>query len=127
MTAPNATVLIAEDDPVFRRVLGVAISKHGLKIESVGDGHAAYQRIQQGGIDFLVLDHQMPLCSGIELLEQLSARGEGECGIPPTILCTAKSLELDRSELIERFKLIEILHKPFSPKRLGDLILQNLP
>lgn len=77
MTAPNATVLIAEDDPVFRRVLGVAISKHGLKIESVGDGRAAYQRIQQGGIDFLVLDHQMPLCSGIELLEQLSARGGG--------------------------------------------------
>jgi CheY-like chemotaxis protein len=127
MTEPNATVLIAEDDPVFRRVLSVAISKHGLKIEAVGDGLAAYQRIQQGGIDFLVLDHQMPLCSGIELLEQLSTNGKEAGGIPPTILCTAKGLELNVPELVERYQLVGILHKPFSPKQMSDLILKNLP
>ena len=127
MTELNATVLIAEDDPVFRRVLSVAMSKRGLKIETVGDGFAAYQRIQQGGIDFLVLDHQMPLCSGIELLEQLSTQREKGCAIPPTILCTAKGLELDGPDLMQRYQLVGILHKPFSPRQMGDLILKNLP
>ena len=125
MTELNATVLIAEDDPVFRRVLAVAIGQHGLKTEAVGDGQAAYQRIKQGGIDCLILDHQMPLCSGIELLERLSSQVEGACGIPPTILCTAKGLELDGPNLMERFPLIGILHKPFSPRQLGALILSH--
>jgi len=123
---PNTTVLIAEDDPVFRRVLAVAVAQLGVQIETVSDGNEAFERIQRGGVDFLVLDHQMPLCSGIELLERLASETSKEVRIPPTVLCTAKGFEIDGPALSKRFGLAGILHKPFSATQLGKLISQNL-
>jgi CheY-like chemotaxis protein len=118
------TVLIAEDDPVFRRVMSFSIARTGLTVESVGDGLAAYERLCQGGIDFLVTDHQMPICSGLELLEKLA--DNQQLTAPPTILCTAKGLELDRELLGARFQLVDVIHKPFSPRKLIDSILKHV-
>lgn len=116
------TVLIAEDDPVFRRVMSFSIARSGLTVESVADGAAAYERLCHGGIHFLVTDHQMPVCSGLELLEKLAANKQA-C-FPPTILCTAKGLELDSQGLQSQYSLVAVMHKPFSPRKLCDLILQ---
>ena len=77
------TVLIVEDDPVFRRVMGFSLARSGLTIESVADGDAAYKRLCRGGIQFLVTDHQMPICSGLELLDRLSQNSN--IHNPPTI------------------------------------------
>ncbi len=118
------TILIAEDDPVFRRVMGFSISRVGLTVESVSNGQAAYDRLCQGGIDFLVTDHQMPVCSGLELLEKLSANSQVDR--PPTILCTAKGLELDGQGLQDQYELVAVMHKPFSPRKLSELILQHV-
>lgn len=123
MSQPATTVLIAEDDPVFRRVMSFSIARSGLTVESVGDGEAAYQRLCRGGIQFLVTDHQMPICSGLELLERLEANSE--IVFPPAILCTAKGLELDSQALESRFHLAAVIHKPFSPRKLTELILQH--
>lgn len=123
---PNTTVLIAEDDPVFRRVLAASISQLGVRIEAVSNGKEAYERIQRGGVDFLVLDYQMPICSGMELLERLAPEQQNEYDMPPTILCTAKGFEIDGPALSKRFGLIGILHKPFSATQLGKLISENL-
>jgi CheY-like chemotaxis protein len=124
MTQQPATVLIAEDDPVFRRVMSFSISRHGLTVESVCNGAEAYSRLAQGGIDFMIIDHQMPICSGLELLEKLLAN-PNVCQ-PPTILCTAKGLELDSHGIQSRFNLVDVMHKPFSPRRLSDLISQYI-
>ena len=64
---PHTTVLIAEDDPVFRRLLSMAVDRLGVKVETACDVEEAYQRLQQAGITSLVLDHQMPRCTGIEV------------------------------------------------------------
>jgi CheY-like chemotaxis protein len=116
------TVLIVEDDPVFRRVMNFTIARCGFSVETASDGLAAYRRLCQGGIGFLVTDHQMPVCSGLELLEMLESTPE--VTRPPTILCTAKGLELDSQGLQTRFGLAAVMHKPFSPRKLSELILE---
>jgi CheY-like chemotaxis protein len=116
------TVLIVEDDPVFRRVMNFTIARCGFSVETASDGQAAYHRLCQGGIDFLVTDHQMPVCSGLELLEMLESNAD--VTRPPTILCTAKGLELDSQGLQAKFGLAAVMHKPFSPRKLSELILQ---
>lgn len=118
-----ATVLIAEDDPVFRRVMSHSIARSGLAVESVADGAAAYERLCHGGVDFLVTDHQMPMCTGLELLEKLVANERVQ--LPPTILCTARGLELDSHGLQSRYNLVAVMHKPFSPRKLCELIVQR--
>ena len=124
--APCTRVLIAEDDPVFRRVLAAAIGRIGVDTETVSNGDEAYERIQRGGVDFLVLDYQMPICSGIEFLERMATGKQNKHDLPPTILCTAKGFEIDGPALSERFGLVAILHKPFSATQLGKLISENL-
>lgn len=117
------TVLVAEDDPVFRRVISFSIARGGFAVECAGNGLEAFERLQKGGIDFLVTDQQMPLCTGLELLEKIA--DSESLQQPPTILCTAKGLELDAIALEERFDLVAVVHKPFSPRKLCQMILQH--
>ena len=114
------TILIVEDDPVFRRVLSFTVARSGFQVETANHGEEGYQRLIKGGIDFLVTDLQMPIWSGIDLLEQLD--NTPNYTRPQTILCTAKGLELDSDSLIQRFRLAEIMHKPFSPRKLTAAI-----
>ncbi len=118
------TVLIIEDDPVFRRVLSFTVAKSGLAVETANDGQFGYERLMQGGIDFIVTDHQMPRCGGVELLTRLKELAGYKR--PPAILCTAKGLELDSESLRRDFDIVTVMHKPFSPKKLSELILGYL-
>lgn len=122
MTSQLPTVLIVEDDAVFRRVMSFTIAHAGTKVESACNGLEGFNRFMQGGIDFLVTDLQMPQSNGIELLERIAAQQDQPR--VPSILCTAKGLELDSQALIERFGLVAVMRKPFSPRRLSELILE---
>ena len=124
MMPTTPTVLIVEDDPVFRRVMSFAVASFDLRVESAADGQQGFDRLIQGGIDFLVTDLQMPICTGLQLIELLDASDAVQR--PPTILCTAKGLELDTVDLIRSKDLVAIMHKPFSPRKLGELVMQQL-
>lgn len=122
--ASHDTVLIVEDDPVFRRVLSFTVSKMGIPVETANDGKDGFERLIQGGISFIVTDYQMPGCDGIEMLRRLDQ--VENYSRPHTILCTAKGLELDAAQLRREFDLVAILHKPFSPRKLSDLLVEHL-
>lgn len=118
------TILIVEDDPVFRRVMSFTVARAGFIVETANHGQLGYERLVQGGIDFLVTDLQMPICSGLELLERLQDTPGVER--PSTILCTAKGMELDTQQLIQRWDLVTVMHKPFSPRKLSDVIADHI-
>ena len=120
----SATILIVDDDPVFRRVISLTVAKAGLNVESATDGQAGWERVQQGGIDILVTDYQMPVCSGLELLQRVNELPAERR--PDAILCTARGLEMDRDNLLKQFHLIDVMHKPFSPQRLNERLLSRL-
>ena len=118
------TVLIIEDDPVFRRVLTFTVAKTGFAVDTANDGEAGFTRLMQRDVAFLVTDYQMPGCGGLELLQRL--REVENYQRPPAILCTAKGLELDSETLRKEFDLTAIMHKPFSPRKLSEIIVQTL-
>jgi two-component system, chemotaxis family, chemotaxis protein CheY len=114
------SVLVAEDDSVFRRVICFTLTRAGFDVQAAADGQQAWDLLQQGMFDGLVTDHQMPRMSGIELLEQVRANPSlAELQI---VLCTAKGLELDSEFLSNRYGLAAVMHKPFSPRKLGEVL-----
>lgn len=124
MPLPNLpTVLVVEDDPVSRHLLQYTIERAGYTVVAAADGLQAWQRLQQGDIDLMVVDQQMPLCSGVELLNWIENRAsEGQRLVSAAILCTAKGHEMDHARLHAEFGLLAVIGKPFSPRKLTQVI-----
>lgn len=67
-------VLIAEDDPVSRRVLEDAVSAAGHEVTLAFDGLAAWERMQGESFDLVISDWVMPKMDGLELCRLVRAR-----------------------------------------------------
>lgn len=65
-------ILVAEDDPVSRRVLETSLQKWGYDVVSVGDGAAAWAVLTSEAAPRLaILDWMMPEVDGVELCRRL--------------------------------------------------------
>lgn len=65
-------VLVAEDDPVSRRLLEVTLSKWGYEVVTCADGLLAWHFLQKSDAPSLVvLDWMIPGMDGLELVEQV--------------------------------------------------------
>jgi len=64
-------VLLAEDDPVGRRVAEKRLARAGFTVEVVTDGLQAFARLQEEHFDLLLTDIRMPGLSGLQLTEKI--------------------------------------------------------
>ncbi|MFW6066230.1 MAG: diguanylate cyclase [Planctomycetota bacterium] len=70
-------VLIAEDDPVSRRVLEAALKKWGYEVLVAGDGDEAWRVFEAGdGPRLAILDWMMPGKDGVEVSRLIRERGD---------------------------------------------------
>lgn len=58
-------VLLADDEPVQRMLVGRILSRAGYEVIAVDDGEQAVQRLLQGDISLLVTDWEMPKMDGL--------------------------------------------------------------
>ena len=74
----SATILIADDDPVQRRLLEAAVTKLGHRCLTAEDGDGALDVLrgaQGGSVDLVILDLVMPGLDGMGVLEQMRELG----------------------------------------------------
>jgi two-component system response regulator MprA len=86
------TVLIVEDDPELRAVLGRGLREEGFDVEAVATGHQALERVEHVAPDVLVIDIGLPDTDGRDLCQALRARGIQT----PVLFLTAHDLLVDR-------------------------------
>ncbi|MGC9454237.1 MAG: GGDEF domain-containing response regulator [Phycisphaerae bacterium] len=90
-------VLIAEDDPVSRRVLEAALKKWGYDVLVACDGDEAWQVFEAGdGPRLAVLDWMMPGKDGVEVSRLIRERGDEDYVY--IIMLTAKGQKQDLIE-----------------------------
>lgn len=109
-------VLIAEDDPVSRRVLQSALLKWGYEVEIACDGREALERLNREDAPRLaVLDWMMPEVDGLRVCQALRKR-DGKPYVY-TILLTAKA---QRDDILSGLQAgaDDYLLKPFDPQEL---------
>jgi two-component system, cell cycle response regulator len=122
-------VLIAEDDPVSRRVLQAHLSKWGYEVVVTADGADAWKVLQGNDLPSLaILDWMMPSMDGIEVIRRL--RGRGDPSYVYVILLTAKSQKEDivagleagaDDYLVKPFDAHELRARIRTGKRILDL------
>jgi two-component system, cell cycle response regulator len=97
MTNPEHSkmrVLIAEDDPVSRRLLQASLTKWGYEVNVCVDGLEAWEALQKEGAPRLaILDWMMPGMDGVEVCRRVRWRG-GEPYVY-ILLLTAKTQKED--------------------------------
>lgn len=69
-------LLLAEDDHDLRDLTALMLGRQGLTVTAVADGGAARAHVRSGEhFDVLVLDLDMPVCTGIEVAREARAVG----------------------------------------------------
>jgi FixJ family two-component response regulator len=115
MTEP--TVYIVDDDPDMRDSLRWLIKTVGLRAETFPSAAGFLRDFAPNGPGCLILDVRMPGTSGLDLFEDLVARGEGM----PVIFITAYA---DVAMAVRAMKCgaVEFVEKPFNRQTLLDKV-----
>jgi signal transduction histidine kinase/DNA-binding response OmpR family regulator len=71
------SILVVEDNPDARTMLGELLLILGHSVEGVGSAEQALDMLAQKQFDVLLTDHSLPRMSGLELARTVLARGTG--------------------------------------------------
>lgn len=85
MSTAAATLLIVDDEPHIRKLLGVLLQNQGYRTLTASSGEEALAMVEQQPPDLILLDVMMPGMDGYEVARLLKADKE-TCGIPIIML-----------------------------------------
>jgi len=108
-------ILVADDEIHIIHVVAIKLRNNGYEVVSANNGAEAYELVGVEKPDIIVTDYQMPLMTGIELIQKL--RESEETRDLPVILLTARSFAVSQEQQQE-LGVARCLSKPFSPKEL---------
>jgi CheY-like chemotaxis protein len=118
-------ILVVDDHPNTAALLVRAISKlgNGVKAFSATSGHQALEYLQDGPVDVLITDMDMPEMTGLELIEKLH---QHPVGAPTfTFLITASHVS-GLQIAARRLNVTEVLSKPIHPQSVCQILRRAL-
>jgi CheY-like chemotaxis protein len=119
----SETILVVDDDPVIRNLVGRALERMGYTVCEAEDGKSALELLTHRTpmVDLVLTDIMMPRMSGLELAQVAAERWPElrlvfmSGGIVPG----AKNLPSD-------LPAVHCLRKPFTTKQLADWVHRAL-
>ena len=106
-------ILLAEDTADLNRVICAMLEHEGYTVDSVFDGEAASEKLDESGYDGIILDIMMPKKDGIAVLTDARAMNI----TTPVLMLTAKAEVDDRVAGLDA-GADDYLAKPFAMKEL---------
>ena len=111
-------VLVADDNPINREVIGKILERGGHSTTMVSNGEGALEALEADRCDVVILDRNMPGLSGVETLQALRLMMRGRERIP-VIMLSADATPESRKEAFEA-GADAFLAKPIEARRLLD-------
>ena len=119
MGKDKSKILVIDDEPGIREFLEIMLHKSGYLVETVADGLKAIDKIESNLFDLAIVDIQMPVMNGIEVLKKINEKS------PETsvIMITAYA---SHETAIEAMKLgaYDYITKPFKIDEI-KLVIKN--
>ncbi|MHC4430555.1 MAG: response regulator [Planctomycetota bacterium] len=115
----DKTVLVVDDEIHIVHIVAIKLRNNGYEVISADNGAEALELALREKPDIVVTDYQMPVMTGLELVEKL--REHDQTKDIPVIMLTARSFAIEQ-EKQEALQISGCLSKPFSPRELlGDV------
>jgi len=121
--ARKLRILVADDNPTNREVIGKILDRGGHAVTLVEDGDRALDAVEAERFDAAILDRNMPGTGGVEVLQAIRLMGRGRERLPVMILSADATPEARREALAAGADTF--LPKPIEALRLLDEV-QNL-
>lgn len=124
-TAPQAKVLVVDDNVMNRVVVKGLLKQTLLQIEEAESGEECLKKTLTNHYDIILLDHMMPGMDGVETLHNLR-RQDGACRDVAVIVLTANAVAGVKDYYLEQ-GFDDYMSKPISGRLLEELLLRYLP
>lgn len=125
-TAPDAHILVVDDNPMNLVVFQSLIKQTQIKIDCAENADQGIRLSHDAIYDVIFLDHLMPGKDGIETLHQIKSEPSNPNMHTPYICLTANAVSGAREQyLAEGFD--DYLTKPIDPERLEEMLVRLLP
>jgi len=113
-------IIIADDDPVVRHILGSVLKASGHSVEAVSSGAALIELLGKRSepADLVFLDLQLGDMTGAEVEPEIRKAGPEKTRV---VVLTANS-ESETKQLFPGLQADEFLEKPFTPALIAELL-----
>lgn len=108
-----ARVLVVDDEPNIREVVGLYLRRDGHTVVSAADGEEALEVFRKSEPDLVVLDLMLPKINGLEVCRRMQSERR-----VPLIMLTARGEEEERIVGLS-LGADDYVVKPFSPRELA--------
>lgn len=108
-----SSILVIEDERGISGLIEAALTRHGHRVETAGDGREGVQKFEAGRFDLVITDVLMPEMDGLEVLQHIRSALRRRT---PVIGMSGTPWLLNQAEFDR------VLAKPFSLQKLLDCI-----
>ncbi|MBN1959276.1 MAG: response regulator [Desulfuromonadales bacterium] len=122
----NLKILIADDDEVSRILITDLLKRQGHRVVAVSDGRQALEQLAQDVFDVLLLDMEMPVIDGRQVLHAVRAR-ETHNNAHLTIIAVTAQVLYEQQDACIIAGADNFLVKPVSTERLNQVLYETLP
>lgn len=125
-TAPEARILIVDDNEINRMVAEEMLKPLQLQMDTASDGRQALEMIQQKTYDLVLMDHLMPVMNGVEAVEALRKLDEAYYQTLPVIALTGNTGKDQQDEYL-RAGMSDYLSKPIDMADIYQKVRKWIP
>lgn len=125
-TAPEAKILIVDDNEMNLKVAVGLLEPLKLQIDTADSGKRALQLVRQKQYHIIFMDHMMPVMDGIETTEHIRAMEDEYYKNVPIIALTANAL-VDAREKFKAAGMDDFVAKPIEMNDICNKIKHWLP
>ena len=113
-------VLVAEDNPVNKKLIEILLQKLGFEGEIVSNGKEAVEKAMTEDFDICLMDIHMPVMGGIEATEEIRKKGNTTL---PIVALTADVFKEGKERCLEA-GMNDFLSRPVKPEKLEQKIAE---
>lgn len=125
-TAPNANILLVEDNEINVKVAQGLLKPFMLRIDVAQNGQIALDMIAKKDYDLVLMDHMMPVMDGIEATERLRAMKDPRMKALPIIALTANAMADAKKEFLDA-GMNDFISKPIVLNDISAILKKWLP
>ena len=125
-TAPDAEILIVDDNEINRKVAVGLLQPLQMNIDLAEDGRRAIYMMQKKKYDLVFMDHLMPVMNGVEATRELRKSANGYMKNVPIIALSANAMKENQEEF-KNAGMNGFVAKPIDMKQICKALREWLP